>query len=62
MHVLVTMRADFYDRPLADPRLGPLFADERRERHAARSDELEAAATKPARQVDVVVEPRLSAG
>ena len=27
VHVLVTMRADFYDRPLADPRLGPLFAE-----------------------------------
>ena len=27
VHVLVTLRADFYDRPLVDPHMGQLFAD-----------------------------------
>ena len=37
VHVLVTMRADFYDRPLADPRLGRALRRERRQRHPART-------------------------
>ena len=59
MHVLVTMRADFYDRPLADPRLGALFAENVVNVIPLGPDELEAAATIPARQLDVIVEPRL---
>lgn len=59
VHVLVTMRADFYDRPLADPRLGPVFASSVVNVIPLGPDELEAAATIPARQLDVMVEPRL---
>ena len=33
VHVLVTMRADFYDRPLADPPLRPALRRQRRHRH-----------------------------
>ena len=53
------MRADFYDRPLADPRLGALFAENVVNVIPLGPEELEAAATIPARQLDVVVEPRL---
>ena len=59
VHVLVTLRADFYDRPLADPRLGQLFADNVVSVVALGPDQLEAAATLPARQLDITVEPRL---
>jgi basic membrane lipoprotein Med (substrate-binding protein (PBP1-ABC) superfamily)/DNA-binding SARP family transcriptional activator len=59
IHVLVTMRADFYDRPLAAPRFGPVFAANVVNVVALGPDELEAAATLPARQLDVTVEPRL---
>jgi basic membrane lipoprotein Med (substrate-binding protein (PBP1-ABC) superfamily)/DNA-binding SARP family transcriptional activator/Tol biopolymer transport system component len=61
VHVLVTLRADFYDRPLADPRLGQLFADNVVSVVALGPDQLEAAATLPARQLDIGVEPRLVA-
>jgi hypothetical protein len=59
VHVLVTLRADFYDRPLADPRLGQLFADNVVSVVALGPDQLEAAATLPARQLDIAVEARL---
>lgn len=59
VHVLVTLRADFYDRPLADPLLGQLFADNVVSVVALGPDQLEAAATLPARQLDITVEPRL---
>ena len=59
VQLVVTMRADFYDRPLADPRLGALFAQSVVNVVPLGPDELEDAATLPARQVDVVVEPRL---
>ncbi len=61
VHVLVTLRADFYDRPLADPRIGQLFADNVVSVVALGPDQLEAAATLPARQLDIAVEPRLVA-
>jgi basic membrane lipoprotein Med (substrate-binding protein (PBP1-ABC) superfamily)/DNA-binding SARP family transcriptional activator len=59
VHVLVTLRADFYDRPLADPRLGQLFADNVVSVVALGPDQLAAAATLPVRQLDITVEPRL---
>lgn len=59
VHVLATMRADFYDRPLADPRLGPVFASNVVNVIPLAPDELEAAATMPARQMDVAVDGRL---
>lgn len=61
VQVLVTMRADFYDRPLGDPRLGPLFANNLVHVVPMGPDELEAAATLPAQQVDVRIDPRLVA-
>lgn len=59
VHVVVTLRADFYDRPLAEPRFGRLFADNVVTVVALGPDQLEAAATLPARQLDIEVEPRL---
>jgi basic membrane lipoprotein Med (substrate-binding protein (PBP1-ABC) superfamily)/DNA-binding SARP family transcriptional activator len=59
VHVLVTLRADFYDRPLADPGIGQLFADNVVSVVALGPDQLEAAATLPARQLDITVESRL---
>jgi basic membrane lipoprotein Med (substrate-binding protein (PBP1-ABC) superfamily)/DNA-binding SARP family transcriptional activator len=59
VHVLATLRADFYDRPLAEPRFGQLFADNVVTVVALGPDELESAATLPARQLDIDVEPRL---
>jgi basic membrane lipoprotein Med (substrate-binding protein (PBP1-ABC) superfamily)/DNA-binding SARP family transcriptional activator len=61
IHVLVTMRADFYDRPLAVPRFGRRFADNVVTVVPMGPDDLEAAATQPARQLDVRIEPRLMA-
>jgi basic membrane lipoprotein Med (substrate-binding protein (PBP1-ABC) superfamily)/DNA-binding SARP family transcriptional activator len=58
-HVLVTVRADFYDRPLADPHLGQLFADNVVNVVGLAPDQLESAATLPARQLDITIEPRL---
>ena len=58
-HVLVTLRADFYDRPLADPHLGQLFADNVVNAVGLAPDQLESAATLPARQLDITIEPRL---
>ena len=59
VRVLVTLRADFYDRPLVDPHMGQLFADNVVSVAALGPDQLEAAATLPARQLDITVEPRL---
>jgi basic membrane lipoprotein Med (substrate-binding protein (PBP1-ABC) superfamily)/DNA-binding SARP family transcriptional activator len=59
VHVVATLRADFYDRPLAEPRFGRLFADNVVTVVALGPDELESAATLPARQLDIEVEPRL---
>jgi basic membrane lipoprotein Med (substrate-binding protein (PBP1-ABC) superfamily)/DNA-binding SARP family transcriptional activator len=59
VHVVATLRADFYDRPLADPNFGQLFADNVVTVVALGPDELESAATLPARQLDIDVEPRL---
>jgi basic membrane lipoprotein Med (substrate-binding protein (PBP1-ABC) superfamily)/DNA-binding SARP family transcriptional activator len=59
VHVLVTLRADFYDRPLADPHIGRLFADNVVNAVGLAPDQLESAATQPARQLDISIEPRL---
>ena len=59
VHVVATLRADFYDRPLAEPRFGRLFADNVVTVVALGPDQLESAATLPARQLDIQVEPRL---
>jgi basic membrane lipoprotein Med (substrate-binding protein (PBP1-ABC) superfamily)/DNA-binding SARP family transcriptional activator len=59
VHVVATLRADFYDRPLAEPNFGQVFADNVVTVVALGPDELESAATLPARQLDIDVEPRL---
>jgi basic membrane lipoprotein Med (substrate-binding protein (PBP1-ABC) superfamily)/DNA-binding SARP family transcriptional activator len=59
VRVVVTLRADFYDRPLAEPRFGRLFADNVVTVVALGPEQLESAATLPARQLDIDVEPRL---
>jgi basic membrane lipoprotein Med (substrate-binding protein (PBP1-ABC) superfamily)/DNA-binding SARP family transcriptional activator/Tol biopolymer transport system component len=59
VHVVATLRADFYDRPLAEPNFGQLFADNVVTVVALGPEELESAATLPARQLDIDVEPRL---
>ena len=59
VHLMVTLRADFYDRPLADPVFGQLFAENVITVVALGPSQLEAAATLPARQLDITVEPRL---
>lgn len=59
LRVVVTLRADFYDRPLASSSFGTIFADNVVNVVALTPDQLEAAATMPARRVDVDLEPRL---
>jgi basic membrane lipoprotein Med (substrate-binding protein (PBP1-ABC) superfamily)/DNA-binding SARP family transcriptional activator len=59
LRVIVTLRADFYDRPLANATFGSLFADNVVNVVALSPDQLEAAATLPARRLDVELEPRL---
>jgi basic membrane lipoprotein Med (substrate-binding protein (PBP1-ABC) superfamily)/DNA-binding SARP family transcriptional activator len=59
LRVILTLRADFYDRPLASPSFGARFADNVLNVVSLSPDELEAAATLPARRVDVELEPRL---
>jgi basic membrane lipoprotein Med (substrate-binding protein (PBP1-ABC) superfamily)/DNA-binding SARP family transcriptional activator len=59
VRVVVTLRADFYDRPLAQPTFGQLFADNVVSVVALGPEQLESAATLPARQLDIEVEPRL---
>jgi basic membrane lipoprotein Med (substrate-binding protein (PBP1-ABC) superfamily) len=59
VHVLVSLRADFYDRPLADAHLAGIFAENVINVPALGPDQLEAAAVQPARQLGIAVEPRL---
>ncbi len=61
IHVLATLRADFYDRPLAYPRFGQLLAAGTEAVTPLTPDELEAAITSPAREVGVTLQPGLTA-
>ncbi|MEM9514543.1 MAG: BTAD domain-containing putative transcriptional regulator, partial [Actinomycetota bacterium] len=61
LRLVLTIRADFYDRPLAEPEFGAIFAKNVVNVLPSTPDELEAAALGPARQVDVTFEPRLIA-
>ena len=58
-HVIVTLRADFFDRPLSDLRLAPLFNAHTVAVGAMKPDALELAITGPASRAGVVVEPAL---
>lgn len=59
--VVLTLRADFYDRPLAYPEFGTRLGDGVVNVVSLTSDELEEAAQKPARRAGVTFEPALLA-
>jgi WD40 repeat protein/DNA-binding SARP family transcriptional activator len=61
LRVVVTLRADFYDRPLTYPRFGELLAAKTEAVPPLTPDELEQAIRKPAEQVGVSPEPGLVA-
>ncbi len=61
VRVVVTLRADFYDRPLHYPEFGELMRNCMETVLPLSADELEAAVTKPARRVGVSFEPGLVA-
>jgi WD40 repeat protein/DNA-binding SARP family transcriptional activator/class 3 adenylate cyclase len=61
LRVVVTLRADFYDRPLIYPRFGELLAATTEAVPPLTPDELEQAIRKPAEQVGVSPEPGLVA-
>jgi basic membrane lipoprotein Med (substrate-binding protein (PBP1-ABC) superfamily)/DNA-binding SARP family transcriptional activator len=59
--VLLTLRADFYDRPLANPDFAPLFTSGVVNVLPLTATEIEAAVTGPARKVGVEVQPAVLA-
>jgi WD40 repeat protein/DNA-binding SARP family transcriptional activator/class 3 adenylate cyclase len=61
LHVIITLRADFYDRPLVYPRFGELLAARTEAVPPLTPDELEQAIRVPAEQVGVRPEPGLVA-
>ncbi len=58
-HVIVTLRADFFDRPLSDQRLAPLFNAHTVAVGAMTPEAMELAITGPASRAGVVIEPAL---
>ncbi len=61
LRVIVTLRADFYDRPLIYPRFGELFAERTEAVPPLTPDELEQAIRGPVERVGVLPEPGLVA-
>ncbi len=61
LRVIVTLRADFYDRPLMYPRLGELLAARTEAVPPLTPDELEQAIRRPAEEVGITAEPGLVA-
>ncbi len=61
LRVIATLRADFYDRPLAYPRFGALLGERTEVVPPLTPDEVEQAITGPARSVGVDIEPGLAA-
>lgn len=61
LRVVITIRADFYDRPLQHPTVGPLVRDHSVAVTPLEAAELEAAITRPARRLGVDFEPPLVA-
>ena len=59
--VVITLRADFYDRPLVYPRFGELLAERNEAVPPLTPDELEKAIRGPAQGVGVSIEPGLVA-
>jgi serine/threonine protein kinase/DNA-binding SARP family transcriptional activator/WD40 repeat protein len=58
-HVIVTLRADFFDRPLSDPRLAPLFNTHTVAVGAMTPEAMALAITGPAARAGVVIESAL---
>jgi DNA-binding SARP family transcriptional activator/ABC-type glycerol-3-phosphate transport system substrate-binding protein/tRNA A-37 threonylcarbamoyl transferase component Bud32 len=61
LRVVITLRADFYDHPLATPGLGELLRDHTELVTPMTPSELESAISRPAETVGVVVQPALLA-
>jgi WD40 repeat protein/DNA-binding SARP family transcriptional activator len=61
LRVIVTLRADHYDRPLTYPRFGELLATRNETIPPLTADELEQAIRKPAERQDTLLEPGLVA-
>jgi len=61
LRIVITLRADFYDHPLATMGIGELLRDHTELVTPMTHPELERAITRPAESVDVVVEPALLA-
>jgi len=61
VRVVLTLRGDFYDRPLLDAEFGTVFASGVVSVLPMTADELEAAVVRPAQRVGVEVEPALLA-
>ena len=61
LRVVVTMRADFYDRPLADAHLGPLFQASTETVVPLKAEELERAIVGPAERVGITFDQGLVA-
>jgi WD40 repeat protein/transcriptional regulator with XRE-family HTH domain len=59
VRLVVTLRADFYDRPLGHPQLGALMRERTEVVLPLSADELEQAIVAPARRAGVSVEPEL---
>ncbi|MCL4248342.1 MAG: protein kinase [Anaerolineae bacterium] len=59
VRVVITLRADFYDRPLHYPQFGDLVCTQMETVMPLSADELEAAVTRPAARVGVSFEPGL---
>ena len=61
LRIVITLRADFYDHPLATMGIGELLRDHTELVTPMTQPELERAITRPAESVDVIVEPALLA-
>jgi WD40 repeat protein/DNA-binding SARP family transcriptional activator len=61
VRIVLTLRADFYDRPLAYPRFGELLGTDTEVVTPLAPDELERAIVRPASSVGMSVEPALVA-
>lgn len=59
LHVVITMRADFYDRPLENPALAGIFSRCMETVYPMTPEELEQAISGPAARSGVAVEPEL---
>ncbi|MDX2136546.1 MAG: protein kinase, partial [Chloroflexota bacterium] len=59
VRVIITLRADFYDRPLHDPRFGELVRSRLETIMPLSAEELERAIVRPAERAGVTFEPEL---